>query len=30
MIVAVNKLDMVEWSEDAYNEICGYVHPFLL
>lgn len=29
IIVAVNKLDTVDWSEQRYNEICATVRTFL-
>jgi len=29
LIVAINKLDMSDWSEDRYNEIIGHIKPFL-
>lgn len=30
VIVAVNKLDQVAWSESRYEEICALLHPFLV
>lgn len=30
VIVAVNKLDQVEWSQARYEEICSLLRPFLL
>ncbi|KAJ3506778.1 hypothetical protein NLJ89_g6680 [Agrocybe chaxingu] len=30
VIVAVNKLDQVEWSRSRYEEICGALRPFLV
>ncbi|KAJ3484999.1 hypothetical protein NLI96_g5250 [Meripilus lineatus] len=30
VIVAINKLDMVQWSKARYNEICGLLKPFLI
>jgi elongation factor 1-alpha len=29
MIIAVNKMDVVKWSEDRYNEICKEMKEFL-
>eukprot|EP00124_Ichthyophonus_hoferi_P004534 Ihof_evm1s512 gene=Ihof_evmTU1s512 len=29
LIIAVNKLDMVEWSQDRFNTICNKLGPFL-
>lgn len=29
VIVAINKLDQVEWSESRYKEICAVLRPFL-
>ncbi|PPR03834.1 hypothetical protein CVT26_000832 [Gymnopilus dilepis] len=29
VIIAVNKLDQVEWSRSRYEEICGELRPFL-
>lgn len=29
VIVAINKLDQVEWSESRYEEICAVLRPFL-
>ncbi|KDQ14776.1 hypothetical protein BOTBODRAFT_109754 [Botryobasidium botryosum FD-172 SS1] len=30
VVVAVNKLDMVEWSKARFDEICGALQPFLV
>lgn len=30
ILVAVNKLDLVDWSQERYEEIVGKVQPFLL
>ncbi|KAJ8086338.1 hypothetical protein PM082_005161 [Marasmius tenuissimus] len=30
VIVAVNKLDQVEWDKSRYDEICDYLKPFLI
>ncbi|PFH52608.1 hypothetical protein AMATHDRAFT_139460 [Amanita thiersii Skay4041] len=30
LIVAINKLDQVEWDEVRYNEICDILRPFLI
>ncbi|KAJ7095088.1 EF Tu GTP binding domain-containing protein [Mycena belliarum] len=30
IIVAINKLDQVQWEEDRYDEICELLRPFLV
>ncbi|KAK7060217.1 hypothetical protein VNI00_000982 [Paramarasmius palmivorus] len=30
VIVAINKLDQVQWSKARYTEICDYLRPFLV
>ncbi|KAJ8522995.1 hypothetical protein ONZ45_g508 [Pleurotus djamor] len=30
VVVAVNKLDMVQWDKDRYDTICGFLRPFLV
>ncbi|KDQ64952.1 hypothetical protein JAAARDRAFT_117557 [Jaapia argillacea MUCL 33604] len=30
VVVAINKLDQVQWEKDRYNEICDLLRPFLL
>ncbi|KAG6822762.1 HBS1-like protein, partial [Arthromyces matolae] len=30
VIVAVNKLDQVNWEKDRYDEICSILRPFLV
>jgi elongation factor 1 alpha-like protein len=30
IVAAVNKLEMVDWSQERYDEIVGKVHPFLI
>lgn len=29
LVVAINKLDQVQWNQTRYNEICGALRPFL-